>query len=264
MNLTDYLAREPYGRYAEKRETHISSHQLAVFRRSPAVYLANKGKYVESNAYAFGRAAHTLILEGEISLRREYAIGGPVNPKTGRIYGSDTKAYAEWIAEQGRPAISQEQLDTLMAMNDSVRKHKTASGILCAGMAEGVIRCDIAGMPCQGRFDWVANDPGVGIADLKTCADLDEFERDCRRYEYVHQLAFYRMLMREVSGYTAPCYVIAVEKAAPYRCGVWIIYEPLLDQAERENLAALARLRQCLTTGHFPTGFEELRVYDRL
>ena len=47
------------------------------------------------NASATGRAAHTLILEGRERFLAEYAIGGPINEKTGQPYGTTTKAFAE-------------------------------------------------------------------------------------------------------------------------------------------------------------------------
>ena len=37
-------------------------------------------------------------------------------------------------------------------------------------------------------MDWF--DAHRGIADLKTCDNLDWFEADARRYGYAHQLAF--------------------------------------------------------------------------
>ncbi|NLE54115.1 MAG: hypothetical protein GX617_04180 [Lentisphaerae bacterium] len=59
-----------------------------------------------------------------------------------------------------------------------------------------------------------------GLVDLKTCDSLRYFENDCRRYGYIHQLAFYRAVIRQASGETLPVHIIAVEKNEPYTAGV--------------------------------------------
>ena len=55
-------------------------------------------------AYLVGRAVHTLALEGKEHYAAEYAVGGPINEKTGQPFGSATKAFAEWAAKQGKQA----------------------------------------------------------------------------------------------------------------------------------------------------------------
>ena len=56
-----------------------------------------------------------------------------------------------------------------------------------------VIRAEYVGVPCQIRVDWFSSDEG--LVDLKTCEDLDAFEDDARRFQYVPQMAFYRMFI---------------------------------------------------------------------
>ena len=52
--------------------------------------------------------------------------------------------------------------------------------------AEGVVRAEYRGVPCQIRMDWFS--PKHGIVDLKTCDSLKWFENDCRRYGYIFQM----------------------------------------------------------------------------
>jgi len=141
-------------------------------------------------AYLLGRAAHTLILEGRQRFDEEYAVGGPINPKTGHVYGSNTKAFAEWAAAQGKLVLSREQFDLLLRMHLGVARNELAMKLLAAGVAEGVVRAEYRDVDCQIRIDWL--NPRRGIVDLKTRDDLTWFEADARRYGYVHQMAFYR------------------------------------------------------------------------
>ena len=111
-------------------------------------------------------------------------------------------------------------------------------------------------------MDWFS--PKHGLVDLKTCDALKWFEADCRRYGYIHQLAFYRAVIREATGETVPVQIVAVEKSEPFATGVWKLTPEVLDYAEEINRAALARYRQCRQSGSWPTGYEATRIIDNL
>ncbi|MFN9975697.1 MAG: PD-(D/E)XK nuclease-like domain-containing protein, partial [Phycisphaerae bacterium] len=81
-------------------------------------------------------------------------------------------------------------------------------------------------------------------------------------FHYLHQLAFYRAIVAEATGETLPVYLIAIEKREPFRCGVWLIGQDVLGAAQRENEEAMTRLRQCMATDEWPTGYETLRTFD--
>ncbi len=141
-----------------------------------------------------------------------------------------------------------------VAMNDE------AVDLLLHGRAEGVIRTTYCGTPCQIRMDWVH--PFRGIVDLKTTADLTWFENDARRRRYHNQLAFYQAVFAKMTGRYVPVYLIAIEKAEPFRCGVWRISDNTLAIARQENEAAIRRLQRAREIDAFPTGYEQIRVFD--
>ena len=61
-------------------------------RKCPALYHKKKLGLIEDEdrpAYLIGRALHTLALEGRERFEAEYAVGGPINPKTGEVYIAD-------------------------------------------------------------------------------------------------------------------------------------------------------------------------------
>jgi hypothetical protein len=263
--ILDAITHEPAEAYHAKAGRYLSSHHLAHFRRSPRLYYKVKAGLVPDEdrpAYLVGRAAHTLILEGRQRYAAEYAVGGPVNPATGKRFGAGTKAFAEWQAAQGRPVLTDDQALLIESMADGVVAHDIAMSLLADGVAEGVVRTKYAGLACQIRIDWLH--PGRGIADLKTCDDLGYFEADARRYGYAHQLAFYRAVLARATGVSVPVHIIAVEKKEPFRSGVWLVAEETLSVAQRENEAAIARLRECGRLNAWPTGFEGVRIFDAL
>jgi hypothetical protein len=266
MNSTTdlaFLLKETDATYHAQAKDNLSSHQLADFRKCPSLYLKKKEGLVEDidrPAFLFGRAVHTLTLEGRDAFEQAYAFGGPINPKTGTYFGALTKAYGEWAAQQGKPTLTDEQVTLAVRLADAVRSHEGARLLLSEGVAEGVLREQYCELPCQIRIDWF--NPRAGIVDLKTCDDLTWFEADARRYGYAHQMAFYRSVLNQAIHSPMPVNLIAVEKKEPYRCGVWRISDDVIAYAAKENEAAIGRLKDCIQKSNFPTGYEESRVFD--
>jgi len=258
------LTHEPEEQYHAQAGKYLSSHLLADFRKCPQLYARKvEGLVADEDrpAYVLGRAAHKRILEGPEVYKAAYAIGGPINPKTNKPFGSGTKAFAQWAAAQGRPVLTCDQAELVEHLAAGVGASEQAVDLIMHGEAEGVVRADYVGTPCQVRLDWLH--PHRGVVDLKTCDDLTWFESDARRYGYTYQLAFYRAVLAQVlEGLLVPVQVIAVEKKEPYRCGVWQIGTDSLAIAQRENEAAIRRLLRCRGLGNWPTGYEEVRVLD--
>ena len=259
------LTFEPAEVYHAKSGEFLSSHLLADFRKCPLLYHRKRCGLVPSEdrpAYLMGRAAHTVILEGKEAFEQSFAVGGPVNPKTGLPYGSSTKAWAEWAEAQNKDVLTNDQYGLVMQMANGVQVNALARELLSHGVPEGVVRAEYSGVACQIRMDWL--DPHQGIVDLKTCDDLTWFEADARRYCYIHQLAFYRAVLAQVIGVPMPVHLIAVEKKEPFRCGVWRVGPDALAATQRENEAAIQRLQRCAALNQWPTGYEECRFLDCL
>jgi hypothetical protein len=264
MQRPDWLIAESADYYHKQAKENLSSHQLIDFSNCPLLYfkkLTGLIKDRDSLCYSFGRAAHTLILEGWETFENEYAVGGPVNPKTGKPFGSNTKAFAVWAAEIGKPVISSDELVTLELMLNQVLNHPVAPSLITGGFAEGVCRAEYCGLPSQIRMDYF--NPGEGIIDLKTCDSLDKFEFDARRYGYISQLAFYRAVLKEASGIEADVHIVAAEKREPFRVGVWKISDISLNEAQRENEQHIEELKNCIETDLWPTRFEDVRILER-
>ena len=260
------LESEPAEAYHAQSDRFLSSHQLLDFIKCPWLHHKKSLGLIEdsdSPSYLIGRAAHTRILEGPDALEAAFALGGPINEKTGKPFGAGSKAFAEWAAIQGKPVLSHDQLDLVEQMAAGVDMNDEAVALLLFGRAEGVLRAEYCGTPCQIRIDWT--NPGRGIVDLKTCDDLTWFEADARRFGYHRQMAFYRAVLAQALGSVlVPVHLIAVEKKEPFRCGVWRVGDETLAQAQRENEAAIRRLLTCRESDEWPTGFEDIRILDLL
>jgi hypothetical protein len=268
MKTIDFIIRESAGEYhaRSKAGKFMSSHMLADFRESPALYrkeILGQIEESESPAFAIGRAAHCLILEGRAEFDSQFVVtDGPTNPRTGEPFGKSTKTYAEWLATQEREVVSGKDYNFIMKLQTGVWLHPVASELLSDGVAEGVIRAEYCAVPCQIRMDWFSEK--FGLVDLKTCDSLKWFESDCRRFGYLYQMAFYRAVIRKATGRNVPVHIIAAEKNEPFATGVWKLTDEVLDLAELTNKAALERYRNCCASGVWPTGYEETRIIDTL
>ena len=258
------LETEPAEEYHGKAKHFLSSHQLLDFMKCPWLYHKKSTGLIpsaESESFLLGRAAHVRILEGRDVYQAEFALGGPINPKTGKPFGAGTKAFTEWAEQQGKPVLTQEQVDLIEQLAAGVAMNSEAVDLLLYGRSEGVVRAEYCGVPCQIRIDWLH--PHCGIVDFKTCDDLTWFEADARRFGYHRQMAFYRAVLAQVlGGQLVPVHLLAVEKKEPFRCGVWRISEDTLAIAQRENEAAIRRLIDCRKEEQWPTGYEGIRMLD--
>ncbi len=257
------LVSEPAEAYHAQAGEYLSSHQLMDFMACPRLYQRKRLGFVpdsDTPAMLLGRAVHCRILEGAQAFESEFALGGPVNSRTGKPYGRDTGAFRDWCDAQGRPGVHSDDLPLIQRMGEAVWMNPDAAGLLTDGCAEGVVRRDYSGVPCQVRLDWT--NPFEGLVDLKTTADLTWFESECRRRRYANQMAFYQAVLAEAVGHLVPVHIIAVEKIEPYRCGVWRVSDDTLAIARQENEAAIGRLRECWRTGTYPTGYEGIRVLE--
>jgi len=77
-------------------------------------------------------------------------------------------------------------------------------------------------------------------------------------------MAFYRRLLEIASGTKYPVYVVAVEKAEPYRAAVFRYAEDVLDQAEAENESAIRELLECREKDEWLTRFQETRPLTKI
>ena len=259
----DFLISEPAAQYHASACDYLSSHQLINFMKCPLLFRKKQTRQIEdvdTPSYVIGRAAHVRILEGRDIYEQQFALGGPINPTTGKSYGSLTKKFAEWKAQQGKPVLTFDQMDLIEEMARGVAVNDHAVDLIAYGVAEGVVRVDYCGIPCQIRIDWL--NPHHGIVDFKTCDDLTWFEADARRYRYPNQMAFYQAVLKEAIGEYAPVHLIAVEKKEPFRCGIWRVSDDCLAAARHDNEAAIEHLKSCRLNNQWPTGYEHIRLLD--
>ena len=134
---------EPAEQYHARAGEFLGSHRLMDFVECPLLYRHKTLGLIEekdSASYLLGRAAHVRVLEGRDVYEAEFAFGGPINPKTDKPFGSNTKAFAAWAEDQGKPVLSNEQADLIEKMAAGVAMNGRAVDLLLYGRSEGVLR----------------------------------------------------------------------------------------------------------------------------
>ena len=230
---------------AAARGERISFHSLMDFAHNGKEYHARcigaLPPKEETRAMFFGRAAHKYILEGREAFDAEYKVAdGPINARTGKPFGADTNAYREWLAQQDKEIVFNEEAAQIKLMAKAVNEHDFASQLFANGTAETPLYFHWCGLPCQSCLDWYhphfKGGERTSIVDLKTTSDLDQFIRQAEKLRYFTQLAFYRRAYEENAVLDADCWLVAVEipranGPAP-RCKCWRIAESVLRDGE--------------------------------
>lgn len=243
----------------------LSAGMLREFRQCPAHYhslICGAVKKKDGDSLRFGRAVHKMFLEGAAAFYASYVVGGPVNEKTGRSYGSGSKAFERWMRDCGlesRRVVTPSEFEGMTRMLASARAHREVARLFDGGWPERTARVEMHGMRCQIRMDWLRDD-GV-VVDVKTTADIARFEGDARRFGYLHQFAFYRDAVKAAGGGDVELAAVVLEKREPFRAGVWFFAADVLEPYSAQNRGAMASLRRCREENRWPTGYEAARSY---
>jgi hypothetical protein len=256
-----FLVHEPEEEYRARSNEYLDCEQLGDFREDAFLYnKRQRGLVPPRPRYEdeVDRATVVRILRGREHYEAQYAFGGPINPRTGEPFNRYSSEYEKWAAEQNRPVLTREQAELIDHIDFGFRTHEVAKRLLSQGVAHGVVRSRVCGVPCQARFDWL--NPKQGIVAVVTCDRLTYVESHLRSNGPTHRLAFERAALEQAVGKKVPVHLIAVEKRQPHRCGVWVLSERLLRRAEKENAEAITRLMTCHRQNRWPTGYETVRT----
>ena len=221
----------------------------------------------DTEALAIGSAFHCLTTEPD-TFSDMFAVGGPINPKTGRVYGYDTKAFAEWAEQQGKPVLTTEQYQAVVAMAASVREHPRAAAILaCPGDVELAIQWTDAetGVLCKCRLDYfVCDQDPPAIADLKSCQDArpKAFSRSVLDYGYHIQAAMYSDAVFAAFGKMPVFLFICCEKEPPYAVQVYHLSDRAIIKGRQQYRSLLAAYKRASETGTWAAYSPEIVEID--
>jgi len=212
--------------------------------------ITGKAPAIDSPAMAFGRLAHSYILERD-EFDKIYSVC-PEDKQDRRL-----KANREWWSEQaeaGKQIVKQSELDSVKAIADRFWKLPVVRDIKDFHPEVSVFAKDYRGIcDVKCRIDMKA---GPVVIDLKTTrgggADPRQFVRTARSLKYLWQQCNYTDMCKAAGIEIAQWYWAVVETEWPYRSSLLQFTEFDLESARRELDEAYDSLKSCLTLKAWP------------
>jgi len=227
----------------------ISKHDLDRMAITPAHFIYQKLNRVQSDSAAleFGRHFHDAVLRLDL-FKTKYIVKPKFDQRTKRGKEEAT----EWEKDNdGKTSVSQSEMDTLLAMVDSIRKHPTGRLLLRAEQKELTIFATNWGIPVKSRID--AFDGNV-VWDLKSIeqADIYHLGRDCANYRYHVQHAFYCDNLLTLGHKIEHFMFVFVEKKPPYAVAVYELDEESVEKGRELYAQDLKLYKECKEWDHWP------------
>ena len=201
----------------------------------------------ESAEFDYGRAAHSVLLEGDESSLHV-------------IEADDwrTKAAKEArdaAREAGKTPLLVRQMHKVRAMVGAAREYVEASelaGVFGRGEPEVSIHWQEGETHCRGRLDWFTNDSRL-VLDYKTTvsANPSSFVGMAVSYGYTMQEAFYRRGVKACNGKEPKFAFLLQEKELPFACSL-VAFDPAMQAIGDQQVGyALALWQNCMATGQW-------------
>jgi exodeoxyribonuclease VIII len=258
-----------YGAYSDIKA--VNWHSIEPYRVSPkhARHAALMPRDA-SDSMVFGEAFHCAVLEPE-----RFKVQYITRPKFDGHPNSNAYKQAKQAWEfnnTDKVHLSIDEYAELHAMQQSVRSHPIASGIL-AGKGRNELSMvwedqDTKAI-CKGRVDRFCRvkigliDPNASkpdadalvLVDFKTCRSVDPrgFDRARAEYQYNAQMAFYLDgLMALQPGVSIVPLIVAIENKAPFDCVVYRIDDEGIENGRMLYRRLLRMHLRCVDERRWP------------
>lgn len=210
----------------------------------------------ETPSTRFGSLVHTLVLEPDEFDKRYIMDPGP-GPDFLTAKGKEatnhrnTTAYEDWCKEHGLIVLTEDEKANADACASSVRNHERAMELMAGDEVQRevtIVWRDRGDVLCKARIDIL----GDNMADLKTTANVHEFERAIGNWDYDFQACFYRRGIRILTGEEKEFAVIAAESEAPFEVRAAPFSTLDIDAQEDRIDRGLQEVRRCQLSDTWP------------
>lgn len=248
----------PFADYCEW--PYVNNSSLGELLKSPAHYQhARDNPRPDNPAFAFGRFLHGNALD-PATLNSTFVIEPDLTsgidstrPKSTKLY---KERYAKFLESVGdKELVSAEWFQDAQCMLQQMWQHDRAREYLGhSGPAEVSIVWDepTTGLRCKCRFDkW--DRLHNRVVDIKTSADVTDFERSMGKFAYHRQAAFYVDAARAASGGADHNFaIVAMDKTAPFVVRAAVLDQKSIDAGRRQYQKLLGTLQECHEAGTWP------------
>jgi hypothetical protein len=211
--------------------------------KTPAHYQHDKTHPKFSDAFTLGTAAHSLILEQDVS---NFVAVDADNWLTKAAKEAKAAALAA-----GQQPLLRKEVEQVKSMRDAVMAHPVARELFTGHKAEQSVFWKEDGLTLKCRPD--AWKPGL-LVDLKTTVDANPatFGKTAYNFGYHQSAAHYIDGVKAATGEELPFLFVLVEKTAPYLVSVVELDWEAIDYGRQLNDRAKRIFRECVTTNNWP------------
>lgn len=238
-------------------KTCVGSSQLRKILDSPKAFYWSffKGlKEEETEAFRLGKIIHKAVLEGS-KFRDSYI----VMPEFGDQRSKENKAAkVKWFADlpKDKIAVTQDHLDMLIGIIDSVMSHPQGPDLLKNGKSEvaGYYVDQKTGIKIRIKPDFLSFNLAI-MVDLKSTRNSErrKFMSSVYDYRYDFQMLTYSEGTKAITGKRPEMNtMIAVEKKPPYECAIYYFNDFSLEYAGADYRKALDTLKWCIDNNKWP------------
>jgi hypothetical protein len=236
----------------------LSSSRIKDFAKSPRYYRETESLHrEETDNQAFGTMGHCALLEPHKFVKAYL----PVD--------LDRKGTKEWnsIATNNpdKIVVKRREYDAVIELVKSVRQNPLISRLLTTGNPETELTIywqAMLGVEAKARLDLVADKSH--IVDVKTCSNVEAFEKSVFNYKYHWQAAWYKRaaIAADIAHEDTPFYFVAVEPDAPFESRIYTLSQEIIDIANSEIDALLEEFSACYNANSWPdkTGPWEIKL----
>jgi hypothetical protein len=207
----------------------------------------------ESPSLLLGRAAHSLVLEGEVVFNNEFAVA----PTCDRRRKEGRAIWDKVIADNpGKSVVTQEDYVKILGMRAAVKSHPFAGKLLAQGLSEQTViwEDEETGILCRCRPDRVPTGHNI-LIDFKGTKDASSygFDKAIANYRYYRQAAMYLEGISKATGEKYEAFtLVGVEWEFPHRTIVKVIDKDYLAWGRKEFHDLLVLEAQCREKDFWP------------
>lgn len=210
----------------------------------------NREPEEQTPAKLLGSAIHSIILEPDL-FTTQYVADPGINKRT----NAGKEEWAQFVAENaGKGILTDDQMQTCLAVRDAVWSHPVAAGLLRQGSSEQSFYAidSETGELIKCRTDHLDGDL---IVDVKSTDDASPngFGKSAANFGYPGQVAWYHDVFDAAFGEHPQHWVfMAVEKDPPYAIGLYFPDAADVARARMANRRDFMRIVEHKRADHWP------------
>lgn len=247
-----------YEEYAKRPGVSSSLLKLVASESLATVKATLDGRIAkESDALDFGKAFHSLLLEG----KTEYVIQPATYPsiKDGeKAWNNNAKYCEKWHEDQVLPVLTATEDRSLRGMVEAIQRHEELVPYLNGQTELSIFTDGPKGNKLKARIDLLPSEETAPVIDFKKSrsANPSKFVKQIFDLKYYLQAAFYLDVLKMGGISRKEFWFVSIEDAEPYNIYIAKLVDmpmSFIALGRKEYREAYSKLRNAIETNKWPS-----------